>query len=172
MLNAKTITEHLLQNRLALTSYVYSVTRNFHLAEDVFQEICVKAVSQKHDFESSDHLSKWFRVSARNRAIDVIRTREGRYVGLSEDMLGLIEGNWDQSTDSRRETLLDSLQDCLATLTPRSQRIVRLRYFENRSGREVAELMGQKVESAYQAIARIHRLLGDCISQKLETESS
>ncbi|TWU58191.1 RNA polymerase sigma factor [Rubripirellula reticaptiva] len=171
MLTIRTITEHLLQNRLALTSYIYSVTRNFHLAEDVFQEVCVKAVSQQHNFETRDHLSMWFRVSARNRAIDVIRAREGQYVGLSEDMLGLIEKNWDQAGDPHREKLMDSLRDCLATLTPRSQRIVKLRYFENRPGREVAELMGQKVESAYQAIARIHRILGDCISQKLGTET-
>ena len=40
---------------------------------------------------------------ARNRAIDVIRTREGRYVGLTEATLLAIEQDWDRSVvDGRR----------------------------------------------------------------------
>jgi len=172
MLNVQDITEYLLQNRMMLTSYLYAVTRNFHLSEDVFQEVCVKAVSQEDHFKSREHLLMWFRVTGRNCAIDMIRTREGRYVGLSEEMLGLVEANWDRSDDLSREALLKTLEECMTRLTPRNMRIVKLRYFENRSGREVAELMGQKLESAYQAIGRIHRSLGECISQKLKAESS
>ena len=79
MLIAQEITERVLQERLALTASSATVTRNYHLAEDVYQEIFVKAVALTDQFESTAHLTNWFRVSARNRAIDIIRTREGRY---------------------------------------------------------------------------------------------
>ena len=163
MLNPQQITEHLLQQRLALTSYTYTITRNFHLAEDVYQETSVKAMSQSEKFESTEHLTNWFRLCARNRAIDIIRTREGRYVGLSEETLNLLDQHWSSEQyrgsgeDSNRETLLAALSECLETLTPRSQQIIKLRYFENRSGREIASYLGSKVQSAYQAIARIHK---------------
>ncbi|WP_146399420.1 sigma-70 family RNA polymerase sigma factor [Planctomycetes bacterium CA13] len=170
-MNPQKITETLLQQRLSLTSYVYSVCRNYHLAEDVFQEMCVKAVSERERFTSKDHLVNWFRVSSRNRAIDIIRTREGRYVGLSTETLDLLEENWTEAGDSWRELRFEALAQCMEMLTPRSQEIVKLRYFENRSGGEIASFIGGKVESAYQLISRIHKTLGNCISQRLEMES-
>ena len=170
MLNAQQITEHVLQERLALTASIYTVTRNYHLAEDVYQEIFVKAVALTDKFTSKAHLTNWFRVSARNRAIDIIRTREGRYVGLSEETLRALEDNWEKTENARREMLLTALERCMQALTPRSREIVRLRYFENRSGCEIADFMGRKVESAYQAIARSHKSLGDCMKQHLEVQ--
>lgn len=171
-LTPQEITEHLLRERLALTACIGSVTRNHHLSEDVYQEICVKAVSQADSFSGKEHLINWFRVCARNRAIDIIRTREGRYVGLSEETLAAIENDWGQTVVGQKEEMLEALSVCLKTLTPRSQDIVRLRYFENRSGSEVAKFLGVKVTSAYQAIARIHNSLGDCVKQRLEAEGT
>ncbi|TWU19259.1 RNA polymerase sigma factor [Allorhodopirellula heiligendammensis] len=169
MLTQTQTTEYLLRQRLGLTSYIACVTRNYHLAEDVYQEICVKALSRDEVFETADHLISWFRVCARNRAIDVIRSREGRYVGLSVDALSALEREWDamsqrHSSDDRRE----ALAKCMQSLTPRSREIVKMRYFENRSCSEVAAFMGSKIESAYQAIARIHKSLGQCVRQQME----
>lgn len=176
MLNPQQITEHLLRQRLVLTSYTYTITRNFHLAEDVYQEISVKAMSEDKKFESTEHLANWFRLCARNRAIDIIRTREGKYVGLSAETLDSLEQHWamEQGGNSgdaaSRESLLAALSECLQTLTPRSRQIIKLRYFENRSGSEIANYLGSKVQSAYQAIARIHKSLGVCVSQRMEME--
>ncbi len=71
MLNTQEITEHVLRERLALTGSIYTVTRNYHLAEDVYQGVFVKAVALHDKFTSKTHLTNWFRVSARNRAIDI-----------------------------------------------------------------------------------------------------
>ncbi len=172
MLSPNQITEYLLKQRLALTAYVYTITRNYHLAEDVFQEICVKAVSMNNHFSSSEHLTLWFRTSSRHRAIDIIRTHEGHYVGLSDEFLAVLESQWGQPTDTQRDALLKALRNCLKALTPRSQQIIQMRYFENRSGAEIAQYMGSKIESAYQTISRIHKSLNDCITQKMKWENS
>ncbi|MCM2371770.1 RNA polymerase sigma factor [Aporhodopirellula aestuarii] len=161
-------TERLLENRHALTAYISCVTRNYHLAEDVFQEVCVKAIGMSDFFESDVHLHRWFRVSARNRAIDIIRAREGRYVGLSEEALEMLEKEWEAETTPPRDERSDALAKCLESLTPRSREIVKMRYFENRSGKEVAEIIGAKVGSAYQAIARIHKALRECVQRQAE----
>lgn len=165
---AQRVTEHLLRERRSLTAYVYSIARNYHLAEDVYQEICVKAIGHAPGFDSKAHLLNWFKACARNRAIDIIRTQEGRYVGLSEQALEMLEQQWDAEPSASTEEQLAALAKCLEKLTPRSREIIRLRYFEGKAGCEVAKLMGQKVESAYQAIARIHKALGDCVKQRME----
>ena len=170
MLSPEDITGTLLRERLALTAYISTVTRDFHLAEDIFQEVCVKAVGKGGEFETPQHVMNWARVAGRHKAIDVLRTRDGKIVGLSEEMLAALEPVWPEGEAAQGSPALDALRKCMERLTPNNQEIVRLRYFEGRAGAEVAEAMGRKLETVYQALARIHRTLADCVRQRLANE--
>ncbi len=170
MLSPEDITGTLLRERLALTAYISTVTRDFHLAEDIFQEVCVKAVGKGGEFETPQHVMNWARVAGRHKAIDVLRTRDGKIVGLSEEMLAALEPVWPEGEAAQGSPALDALRKCMERLTPNNQEIVRLRYFEGRAGAEVAAAMGRKLETVYQALARIHRTLADCVRQRLANE--
>ena len=170
MLSPEDITAALLRERLALTAYISTVTRDFHLAEDIFQEVCVKAVGKGGEFESPRHVMNWARVAGRHKAIDVLRTRDGKIIGLSEEMLAALEPVWPEGEAAQGSPALDALRKCMDRLTPNNQEIVRLRYFEGRAGAQVAEAMGRKLETVYQALARIHRTLADCVKQRLANE--
>jgi len=167
MLKSEEIAARLLNERLALTAFIATVTRNHHLAEDVFQDVCVKAIGYKDGFESVAHLMNWTRLTGRNRAIDVLRVRDGTYQGLSIEVLNALSESWPDCQTMRVAERQQSLQDCLQTLTPYSREILRLRYFEGRSGSDVAQALGRKLETLYQALARIHKTLGQCIRQRL-----
>ena len=54
-------------------------------------------VGRAAEFESPAHVLNWSRVAGRNRSIDLLRARGGRYVGLSEAMLATLaaEGEGD-----------------------------------------------------------------------------
>jgi RNA polymerase sigma-70 factor (ECF subfamily) len=155
------ITATLLSERLPLTAFFASVTRDFHLAEDVFQEVCVKAVARAETFETTAHLMNWARLAGKNRAIDILRARDGRYVGLSDEMLALLAHEWPD------ESKADATQ-----ITPNNRELLRLRYFERRNCTDVATIMGRKIETVYQALARLHKTLGDCIRTRLQTDSA
>ena len=170
MLSPEDITATLLRERLALTAYISTVTRDFHLAEDIFQEVCVKAVGKGGDFETLQHLMNWARVAGRHRAIDVLRTRDGKVIGLSEEMLAALEPVWPEGEAAQGSPALEALRKCMDRLTPNNQEIVRLRYFEGRAGAQVAEVMGRKLETVYQALARIHRTLAECVRQRMANE--
>jgi len=170
MLSPEDITAALLSERLALTAYIATVTRDFHLAEDIFQEVCVKAVGKGGDFESPQHVLNWARVAGRHKAIDVLRMRDGKVIGLSEEMLAALEPVWPEGEAAQGSPALEALRKCMDRLTPNNKEIVRLRYFEGRAGAQVAEAMGRKLETVYQALARIHRTLADCVRQRLANE--
>lgn len=161
------VTEVLLREQLGLTAYVYTVARNYHLAEDVFQEVCVKAIGRAHEFESESHVLNWYRRSARNRAIDIIRQRDGRYLGLTEEALARLEESWSGVEESQRGEVLSALTACMEKLTLNNREIIRLRYFENQPSRSISEILGRKVETVYQAISRIHKTLGSCIEKRM-----
>ena len=172
MLPPEEITATLLRERLALTAYIATVTRDFHLAEDIFQEVCVKAVGKSADYESPAHLMNWARVAGRHRAIDILRTRDGKVIGLTEEMLAALEPVWPEGDSAQGSPALEALRKCVERLTPNNREIVRLRYFEGRAGADVAEAMGRKLETVYQALARIHKSLAECVRQRLATAPS
>ncbi len=167
MLPPEQITGTLLRERLALTAYIATVTRDFHLAEDIFQDVCVKAVGKGGEFESPQHVINWARVAGRNRAINALRARDGKVVGLSEEMLAALEPVWPEGEAAQGSVRIEALRQCLSRLTDNNREIVRLRYFEARPCQQVADALGRKIETVYQALARIHRSLAECVRQRL-----
>lgn len=170
MLAPEIIAATLLAERMPLTAFIASVTRDFHLAEDVFQEVCVKAVARAAEFESAAHVVNWARIAGKNRAIDVLRARDGKYIGLSEEMLALLAQEWPDK--SRAEAQQEALAHCIERVTANNRELLRLRYFERRACDEVAAMMGRKLETIYQALARLHKTLGDCVRARLQQEAS
>lgn len=170
MLTPESLTAILLAERLPLTAFFASITRDFHLAEDVFQEVCVKAVGRAASFQTTAHLLNWARLTGKNRSIDILRARDGRYIGLSDEMLDLLAAEWTDQT--RNHPLQEALEHCLTQITPNNRELLRLRYFEGRNCTDVAAIMGRKIETIYQALARLHKTLGDCIRARLQTDSA
>ncbi|MFM7606515.1 MAG: sigma-70 family RNA polymerase sigma factor [Prosthecobacter sp.] len=170
MLAAESLTAILLAERRPLTAFFASVTRDFHLAEDVFQEVCVKAVARAESFDTKSHLMNWARLAGKNRAIDILRARDGRYVGLSDEMLALLAHEWPDR--SMADAMQEALDDCIAHITSNNRELLRLRYFENRNCADVAAIMGRKMETVYQALTRLHKTLGGCIRSRLRTEAA
>ncbi len=172
MLSQHEITATLLKNRLPLVGFFAIMTRSFHTAEDVFQDVLVKVLSNRElEFESSARLLSWARIVGNHRAIDLVRARDGHFRGLSPEILLQLTDAWPnpkfEATGTDAEDFRSMLADCLSTLTQKSREIVRLRYYEERRGVDVAKQLDMDIHSLYQSLARIHRRLRDCVERKM-----
>lgn len=170
MLRPDEITAFLLAERLPLTAFLASVTRDFHLAEDIFQEVSVKAVATSTQFECRQHLMHWARLVGKNRAIDFMRTRDGCYQGLSDEVLAKLSTEW--PSKSEVSPMRGALAHCIKQVTENNRELLHLRYFERRSCDEIASILGRKLETVYQALSRLHKSLGDCIRARLHLENA
>jgi RNA polymerase sigma-70 factor (ECF subfamily) len=65
---------------------------------------------------------------------------------------------------------MEALAQCMKNLTPRNNELIRLRYGKALSGIEISRIMDRKVATIYQALARIHRKLRDCITSRVQEE--
>lgn len=169
MLTREEATAALLEERLSLTAFVNTIVRSFHLAEEIFQDVCLKVLASEEVFESRGNLLKWAKVTCRNRAIDVLRARKGRSEGLSDEALDALLAVWTDDDDGDQVGMRDALAHCLEGLTRNNRRILQLRYFEGYSGIDVARILGRKPATVYQALARIHNALEKCIQVRLAT---
>jgi RNA polymerase sigma-70 factor (ECF subfamily) len=166
------IAASLMRRRAELLAYIWAITADEHIAEDVLQEVCRLAILKSDEIHDADHLLPWARTTARFVALNALRKTRRDTLTLDESLLDLLESHWSRPPATADADQVDALRRCLGRLSPSARRLVQLRYTDNISGSELAEIVGQKTRSVYTALSRIHRTLGDCIRRMLSAEAS
>jgi RNA polymerase sigma-70 factor (ECF subfamily) len=155
----------LLDARPRLIAATLAVLRDGHQAEDVFQEVMIKALRLRESFSDEAGLLAWCRVSMRNQGIDFVR-RAGRLdTILSEMALDAVAASLDAYEAASPKVA--ALRQCIATLPEESKRLLRLRYDEGRSGRDLAALLRRSEDAIYKALSRLHAALRKCAEERL-----
>lgn len=155
----------LLAEQVKITAYAKSVVGDWQSAEDIFQEVCVRALEASDSFESQDHALRWSMRVAKNAALDRLRRRKVRGQSISPEVLETIAEEWE--VDLEHEQLqTEKLILCMEQLTPRVRAVLRLRYEEGEKSGAIAEAMNQKIETIYKTITRAHAKLRQCMEQQ------
>lgn len=156
----------LIAERGKVLAYIRSIVRREDLAEDVFQEVSLRAIQKQQEINDEAHFLKWVRVASRLEAMNALRRLPSRGLALEDDVLEQLEATWDRYERTPDARLSAALDACLGRLSPAAQRIIRERYESGRSVGDLAKAMGRQVESLYVAISRIHRSLADCMGRR------
>lgn len=144
------------RNQSKLFSYILFVVHDRETAEDLFQETFVKAIVRLQDgsYTVSGKFGAWMMRIAHNVVMDWYRDMSSRHIvevtkdndlsnmGGDDVLEGNIEGryvNTQVMADVRR--LID-------TLTPIQREIVFMRYFQELSFKEIAELTNVSINTA------------------------
>ena len=161
------LVQRLLQERVRLLAYIWTIVRDSHLAEDIFQEVSLLAVRKRSEISQPAALLSWLRKAARLHAFSTMRKINRTETLLSNEVLDSLDLAWDKLSGESTTDLADALQHCMKRLSPRSQQIIGLRYQHKLSGDGVADRMNMKVNSLYVALGRIHKALHDCVQRVL-----
>jgi RNA polymerase sigma-70 factor, ECF subfamily len=156
----------LLDARPRLLAGALAVVRDAHLADDLFQEVLLKALRMAESFSDPGGLLAWARVSVRNLGIDHTR-RAGRLDEiLSELALESIETRMEESGRAVRQRM-DAMRVCLDKLPAQSRTLLQMRYHDGRRGEDLARLLGRTEAAIYKALSRLHQALRRCIDDQL-----
>jgi RNA polymerase sigma-70 factor (ECF subfamily) len=127
-------------------SLILRVVRNAAAAEDLTQETFLRVWNRGQAFDAArGSLGPWIVTVARNRAIDYVRSADGRMAARSLELdhlehpghfAGLEEGVL--SLDRARR-----LKDAFEKLTPNQKTVIELAYYEGLSQSEMAARMHQ-----------------------------
>ena len=167
-LSQEDVVRTLLAARTRISASAWMIARDAQAAEDIFQNLSVKALAGDSRFELEAQLVSWAHITARHEALNWVRSRKGRALSLDEAVLDLVcsEGEAAAPKDGAR---IEALRGCLEKLPGGSREILDLRYSEERSCADIADLLGLGLEAVYQRISRLHRALKDCTERKLST---
>lgn len=159
----------LLDARSRLAAGAFAIVRDGHSAEDVFQEVLLRALRMRESFSDEGGLLAWARLSMRNLSIDQVR-RAGRLgMILSELALDALDARLTETADSQRHRM-EAMGACMEKLPEESRTLLRMRYDEERRGDELARLLHRSEAAIYKALSRLHLALRRCIDDRLAAE--
>mgnify|MGYP002508274663 FL=1 len=145
----------LLRHKSRLFTYIVQMVRDRDLADDIFQETFVKAITTIRQGRYSDFgkFSAWITRIARNLAIDSFRAEK------SEATVSTDDTNFDVL--NRRELSEETVEDAMIDLQiehdvrrlvdelPEPQReVLMMRFYKNLSFKEIAEMTGVSINTA------------------------
>lgn len=155
--------------RARISAAAWLVVRDAHAAEDIFQNVALKAMTREVSFENEAALMSWAFITARREGIDWLRRCRRERICLDADILELMEHEWQSDPAPAGGGKIEALQDCLAAAPESARRLLKLRYYDGHSCEEVAEQMGLGLNAIYKRVSRLHESLKDCIEGKLST---
>lgn len=166
-LDHHTIVRLLLAERAKLHAYIWSIVRDDHLTEDVFQDVSILAIDKRDQINDEQHLHRWLRTTARFESLKALREAKRGPVAMDASTLDLIDAHWADYDLTPSSDMTEALRHCIGELSPSARQIIRARYVDGQSGKELAQTLNQKAHSVYVAIGRIHRRLHDCIRERI-----
>jgi RNA polymerase sigma factor (sigma-70 family) len=135
------------------------MTRDEHLAEDVTQRVFMALAENAKSVARHPVLAGWLHRTARNLAANLVRgnvrrqAREEEAVWMREILSEENDGSW--------EELAPEVDAALGELDVSDRDLVLLRYFERKTAREIAQVLGVEYEAAQKRVARaVERLRG------------
>ncbi len=138
--------------------FIFYKTFDSATAEDLTSSTFFKALNKIETFDvARGNFSNWIYSIARNSVIDHYRSRQFD-ARTGEDVFDLSEDNrLADSLDAVQS--LERVEDYLKTLTASQREIIILRIWEERSYKEIAEIVGGTESSVKMSFSRIIRQL-------------
>jgi RNA polymerase sigma-70 factor, ECF subfamily len=127
-------------------SLIYRIVRNPSLAEDLVQETFLRIWNRVGSFDAEKGaIGAWVLTVARNRAIDHVRSMDGRMQAGVIEMDRLENTSLFASMDMDALSLdrMRRLKSAFEKLTPNQRQVIDLAYYEGLSQTEMAERLNQ-----------------------------
>lgn len=136
-------------------NYIYNMVKDEDLANDIFQETFVKAITtiKQGKYNEDGKFASWISRIAHNVVIDHFRQEKSQGVISADETNYDILNRRDLAEDTIEDIIIDkSIRDDIRTLIqslPSEQRqVLVMRYYNNLSFKEIAEKTGVSINTA------------------------
>ena len=172
MMNQKPYIQQYLEFRSEFMGYLYAITRDVDLAEEVYQNAAVVVLETSEQHEAFGSFRAWAKEVVRRQALNSLRkkaTSKKQVRPVSPELLDAVSSAFLNEPGSQELVSRESaaLNSCLDKLASEKRTMVNLRYQDNNSFEEIAIQVGSTPAAIQRSISRIRKKLHDCIQYKL-----
>lgn len=159
----------LLRIRDRATALAYAVLRDFHAAEDAYQEASLVALRRMEEF-GGQGFEPWFWKILRNVLGTRLRSLRRHRIRAASEVLERLEGvALEEPVAADPEENVAYLIECLSRLGGRAEEILRWRFLEGLDVPAIARRLGRTVQATYAMIKRSRRALRECVHLRAQS---
>ena len=148
-------------------AYIHALVPDPHDAEDLLQETNLVICEKFHEFKPDTDFVAWACQIAWWR-VRAARQKFARSKVVFDDVVMEAVSGTAVTMTAELDARHEALADCLQKLPLRDRQLVLTRYERGAKVVEAAEQSGRSLEAAYKALARIRKLLFDCVTGRIE----
>lgn len=156
------------RDRIAASTWI--VVRDTQVAEDIFQNVTIKAFTKDIEFHAEAELLSWAFITARREAIDWARRNKKEKFIPDKAVVNLLEQEWVACSENEAPRT-EVLRECLKQVSEKISQLLKLRYYEGLSCDEVAIRLGSGLDAIYKRLSRAHQSLKNCIESRMQGTS-
>ena len=160
----------ILAHRNDLFAYFYASVRDYHVAEDLFQDMASIILEKGPSVEPIDNFPAWAKKIARYEILNHYRKHKAKQSHLPLEQMLEVTGDLFSEHNPDPVELVEekaALGNCLKQLPQKMSAVIHLRFGESLTHREIADRLQQSDAAVRQAASRARRLLADCVRQEL-----
>lgn len=160
-----------------LFAYLYRLVGNREEAEDLLQDVFIKAYKNLHSYDSSRKFSSWVYRIAHNEAVNYIKRKSLKRFISWEDISSTKDKLESRSTEDGaddawiRKEAINDVDQAINGLPIKYKQVLLLRYFSDKSYEEIGEILGKPVNTVGTLINRAKKKLSEEM-EKLKTIQS
>lgn len=159
----------LMANERRIYGYILALVGNVNDADDLMQETSAILWKKFDHFEANTSFPAWAMKIAHFEILKFIEGRGGAASGRLDaevlDSLSEIAAEVVEEADDRFE----ALETCLAKLPQSDREMIRMRYEEQVSAKNIASRIDRSSSAVHKALTRVHRRLLECIERTMRT---
>jgi RNA polymerase sigma-70 factor (ECF subfamily) len=151
-------------------AFVFSAISSFADAEDVVQKVALTVARRFDEYDQERSFEAWAIWIAKSRVIDHYRVKGREKLMFSESLLdGLAESLISQQ--AKQSNRAAAMEQCIEKLPDKSRLLLKLRYDEGDSAKEIAKVMKSSAASVRVMLHKVRNMLADCINLQLSGEN-
>lgn len=166
------ITDEIIKHRSALFAFVFSLTRDLHIAEDVFQDTCRVVCQKAEQFEPGSNFLAWSRAIAFREVKRLSRSKKYSNRAIPTDKIEDFAAIWNDEDEDDYAERRSALAECLKMLSKRALKVLVWFYEKQHSCKDIATKHNTTVPAIHMLMKRTREKLKDCIGKKLVADLS
>ena len=156
----------LISNRNRIFRYILTMVPNWSDAEDLLQNTCSVMWKKIDQYQMDRDFVTWGCGIARYEILMYLREQRNNHLLFNEKLIEQLEQNTRQLNDLT-EDLMKNINHCVERLQQTDRELVKMRYEEDLSVREMSMRIGRSGRAIYKSLSRIHDWLLQCIERKM-----
>ncbi len=157
----------LYRNQGRIYAYILSLVGNYADADDIMQDTISVMWRKFSDFEMGSDFFAWGAKIAHFKILEYRRKKQKQEVVQYNDELFEELPSRLSLEDKHFDDLSDILKKCLKKLHQRYFTVIKLRYFEETSPKDISGRTGLSMSNVYQLLSRAHGHLLVCMKKTM-----